>query len=353
MRIGRRSSTARAAGRVDPRAVGKSRIPSRIAWWSASLATAATRRRLPSGSIRSMRQKSARSGIEREAAAWIVSSRSRVSSRRRPGVGDETGDVGSPACAPRCRRRSRRTRGTRRRGRGAAHRCRGPSDRPRRGGGGGIRPRTGPAARTPHRAWRGVARRRPGGRVDPAVADLVLERSAGELEPAPIEERVAAVETGHPDEHRGVVGQVAELALASRRASDARRSSSMSVAVPIQPWSVPASPRSGTTRRMCQRNSPSWRRRRTVASRARSPRAPHASAKRAPAARPGGPARRSRASRTRPSRRCTRASARSPRSSPRPGRRTRQRPAGLRRSRGSAAHWPGWPGPPGPARSDR
>ena len=49
--------------------------------------------------------------------------------------------------------------------------------------------------------------------VDPAAPDLVLERSTGELEPAPVEERVIAVETGHPHEHRRAVGQVPELAL--------------------------------------------------------------------------------------------------------------------------------------------
>ena len=60
----------------------------------------------------------------------------------------------------------------------------------------------------------------------------------------------------------------------SRARSAARfrlvRSSSMSVAVPIQPSIVPVSRQSGTTRITCQRYAPSWRRRRTVASSASS-----------------------------------------------------------------------------------
>ena len=42
---------------------------------------------------------------------------------------------------------------------------------------------------------------------------MVLERLTRELEPAAVEERLVAVENGHPDRHRGAVGQVPELAL--------------------------------------------------------------------------------------------------------------------------------------------
>ena len=83
IRIGRRVRTARAAGRLEPAAVGKSRIASSVAWTSGSPLTAATRRSEPSGSTRSITHQSASSGIARTAAASTVSARSIDSSRRR------------------------------------------------------------------------------------------------------------------------------------------------------------------------------------------------------------------------------------------------------------------------------
>ena len=82
MRIGLRVRTARAAGRLEPTAVGKSRIASSVAWASGSPLTAATRRSDPSGSTRSITHQSASSGIARTAAASTVSERSIDSSRR-------------------------------------------------------------------------------------------------------------------------------------------------------------------------------------------------------------------------------------------------------------------------------
>ena len=66
MRIGRRVRTARAAGRLEPAAVGKSRIASSVAWTSGSPLTAATRRREPSGSTRSITHQSASSGMRED-----------------------------------------------------------------------------------------------------------------------------------------------------------------------------------------------------------------------------------------------------------------------------------------------
>ena len=84
------------------------------------------------------------------------------------GVRHEAGDIGARACAPRCRCRSPRARGTRRRHRAEERRCRGPICRPRPGAEAGIRSRTGPAARSPARSSSGAARHRPDGRAPPS-----------------------------------------------------------------------------------------------------------------------------------------------------------------------------------------
>ena len=202
-----------AAGRGESRAVGKSRIPSRIAWWAASPATAATRRRLPSGSTRSMMQQSARSGIGSEAAAWIVSSRSRVSSRRRPGIGDESGDIARPLALLDVDARAHEPEELPIEASARRSDIQYPAIDP-------VLPAQAvfdleSVLSRERLIERGAASLHVGrmDRADPTVSDLVLERSAGELQPAPIEERVVAVETGHPDKHRGAVGQIPELAL--------------------------------------------------------------------------------------------------------------------------------------------
>src|SRR5262249_3502306 len=44
----------------------------------------------------------------------------------------------------------------------------------------------------------------------PAVAEFLVERASGEIEPALVEKRTELVRARHPDEHRGSIGHRAE-----------------------------------------------------------------------------------------------------------------------------------------------